>query len=168
MYTMEILNPLKTIRTNAGISQIGMAHRLGVSRQYVTRIEQGLYAHLPDEVLTEYATLGDRPVAVLQEQYEEVIWAKRESLVPTCRAVNWSRFLEALPENNGLELLRETLGFNSRISFCIKLAVHPSTVLLFETDRTKKLPTDVVEALLTAGVPSNVIYAIDEGAGNNG
>jgi transcriptional regulator with XRE-family HTH domain len=170
---------LKELRTSAGITQIGFASRMGVSKQHIMRIEQGLYQHIPDNILDGYSALsassqfGFLTATEIERRYENEVQIRFENLRSDLaeRAQNaggWQNFHDTLQpqprkgrrHGQNLRNLQSFLGFNSRIEFCKTLAVHPATVLNYEKGLARRLPRDLEQALRVSGVPVGVINAL--------
>ncbi|MFF5977062.1 helix-turn-helix domain-containing protein [Streptomyces sp. NPDC012769] len=81
------MNPIITARSLSLLSTTALARRLNVSRQYINRVEQGLYERPSDDILTWAVNTINRnrpednqvtKKAILQ-LYKEWQWQKRES-----------------------------------------------------------------------------------------
>lgn len=170
---------LRDLRTSAGVTQVGLARRAGVSKQHIMRIEQGLYHSVPDSILDVYSSIsedsefGFLTVTELERRYEAELQVRFEELradITDRSAQNggWAQLLDSLQtqpskgKRSGDNLLyfRSFLGFDSRIEFCKTFAAHPSTVLNYEKGMAKKLPRDLRDGLLNAGVPVGVVNAL--------
>lgn len=170
---------LKDLRTSAGITQVGFAHRMGVSKQHIMRIEQGLYQHVPENILDGYSALsaqsqfGFLTSTEIERRYENEVQVRFENLRAELaeRAQNaggWQTLHDTLQpqprkgrrSGENLRKFQAFLGFNSRIEFCKTLAVHPATVLNYEKGLARKLPRDLEQALRVSGVPVGVINAL--------
>lgn len=149
---------LRNIREAAGITQVGMAHRAGVSKQHIMRIEQGVYAKLNDTVAQAYADISLEDASPYQIicDYANEVDGRREALRYEIaeQVMKQGGWLNA-PRN--FQAFRIWLGFPSRIGFCKALACHPATVLNFEKGKAKRLPADVIDALRAVGVPKSLI-----------
>jgi transcriptional regulator with XRE-family HTH domain len=170
---------LRDLRTSAGITQIGLARKAGVSKQHIMRIEQGLYSHVPESILDVYSTIssnsefGFLTVTELERRYENELAVRHEELRQDIQdrsiaAGGWQNLLDSLQaqpskgRRSGSNLLyfRSWLGFDSQIDFCRTFAAHPATVRNYEQSRSRKLPSDLRSGLLAAGVPSYVVEAL--------
>jgi transcriptional regulator with XRE-family HTH domain len=157
---------LKDIREGARVSQNRIARKLNIGTQHVMRIEQGLYDHISPEAAKAYAELSFiqadelSPLARLSpsevmDLYREDISNRREQLAQRYTDTDWNGFT-----SSSLSDLRDFLGFDSRISFCKALSVHPAAVINFESGRAKRLPTDLLLALNAIGVPAEITTRI--------
>lgn len=160
---------LKRIREDAGITQVGMAHRAGVSKQHIMRIEQGIYAHLNPEIAEHYSNISMRElpygapvgysVVGLQKEYAAEVALRRKVLKPeiedhVLKNGGWANAPSDLAD------FREWLGYSSRIGFCKALACHPAAMLNYEKGAAIRLPSDLHEALVAVGVPETVIATL--------
>src|SRR5688572_2105305 len=79
------MNPVSYARYLSSLSTTRLAKNLGVSRQYLSRLEQGIYDKLNKETLNwTVQTLNkhlDKPVShgAVEQLYREWQWQKRES-----------------------------------------------------------------------------------------
>ena len=152
---------LKSIREDAGLSQHTVARRLNISTQHLMRIEQGVYAHLNDEVAAVYSELSrltptTESIGSLKEGYAHEINVRRSLVKQRLQLnVNW----DDAPVGN-FPRLREFLGWDSRIGFCKDLAVHPASLQHYEKGKARKLPYDLEEALVAIGTPPRIIDSL--------
>ena len=162
---------LKEIREAAGITQVGMAHRCGVSKQHIMRIEQGVYAKLNDAIAEAYAELTPDYAGLtayqLICQYSIEVENRREALKyeiaeHVLKQGGWTNAPVEFSE------FRKFIGYESRIGFCKALACHPSTVLNYEKGKARRLPADVSNALRSVGVPKSLLELIKPKRAING
>lgn len=170
---------LRDLRTSAGVTQIGLARKAGVSKQHIMRIEQGLYSSVPETILDVYSTIssnsefGFLTVTELERRYEAELAVRYEELRQDIQdraiaAGGWQNLLDSLQaqptkgrrSGNNLLYFRSWLGFDSQIDFCRTFAAHPATVRNYEQGRSRRLPRDLYTGLIKGGVPAYVVEAL--------
>ncbi len=156
----KLINPIKEVRTRHGISQRQVAHLSGMSAQAVMRYEQALYENLSMKLATAVGELDDLSPSVVCSDYsyyrEEVQVSANLTECPPIRFIAGEHpFLTFRTE-----VLRSKGLNESRMAFCILLAIHPATVLEYDSGRTRTMPALIERALVTAGMDTEVIETL--------
>jgi len=151
------VNPYKYARMENGYSQDKLAAVAGVSRHYITRVEQGLYAQPSPKLAT---ALGHTHEYLLS-QYS--VWQKLARLANNPAVADGvHKFLVGMPLGvlHPHVYLRRGIS-PSQIAFCITLKVQPSRVDNYEKSKELILPPFLKEAYVDAGVTLGDITAIE-------
>lgn len=151
-------NPIKKLRQELNLTQKALAEQAGISPTAVLRYEQGLYQEISPKITK---VLEDDN---LPKRYH--LWR----LVHQQSAEEYFKELPQLtikPGEHPFETFRKTVtsravGKDSRVSFCILLAIHPSVVAEYEKAKQMHMPRLIQEALDTAGVPDTYINSLDQ------
>lgn len=147
-FTGDLANPITDARLEKGFSGPALAKKLGLSRQYLSRAEQGTYTSLNPALLKWVAkSLSIEPydVAVLYVRFQK---ATRQA---TAERIDPHK-LERYPgntESGHLLFTRWRNGYwTSSTQFAIAFCVHPDTVQKYEEGVQLKMPRAIKEALL--------------------
>lgn len=154
------MNPVSYARYLANISTTQLSKRLGVSKQYISRLEQGLYDR-PSKVMLDWtvATINrntsvDKHVtpSAVEQLYREWQWQKRESckmdkaLRPLV-VTEYDRVIQR-SQNQHSELFYYHKVFlqwrsdywPSNHAFCVDMCMHPSAITDYEEGNSQKMP----------------------------
>jgi len=144
-------NPVRIVRRQLNLTQVSLATRARVSRMVVLRTEQGMYASIPDKLLTQLSTVAGFavPRRDIQPLYE--IWQRDQRLLqewvngdftPTGTGrrafINWRKAVSPLGD--------------SAMGFCRLLCVHPNSLRALETGSSRSFPSQISQALIIAGI----------------
>lgn len=146
-------NPLKYRRLNANFTQDQLAERAGVTHDNIVRNEQGLYSSPSPKVLTAVADISTDDAEAISLEYRNwVAWKRRQEPIR-----GLVRRIITFPPKNRLTshpfaMWRAALGVTSRIDFCKMLCVHPATVLKYESNLQKNMPSQIYDALIETGM----------------
>lgn len=164
-------NPIKVTRLTSKHSQVWLANETNITRICWIRHEQGLYPKISRTVLDYSAATLNLPTADVIKQYKEFQETQRMSMrgkyylsLDTAPVADGSVELELVPELDILgEDAHQYTGDShpffewrkkhcpSRIRFCINFCVHPSLLYAYESKRIRHMPTQLHDALKTAG-----------------
>lgn len=152
---------IRDFRLKLGLTQKELGYRADMTSQAVMRYEQHLYESLSDSLAEALATAGDCPVGEVHRLYNErreeiQIEANLNSTPPLVLEVGTHPF-----ETFRVGLMRDRGLKESRIAFCILLALHPSVVADYDSGRMKKMPALIRRGLLTGGMPLDKIDLLD-------
>src|SRR5688572_29538382 len=123
-------NPIRKIRTNMNLSQAEFARRVGLTRQYISRLEQGHYAQVSVDVTSWIVSeAGIIPVHVNfayhdWQSHKRRTWAEThnvEKLKPPLTGAYYKAFKE----------WRKTY-WSSVEKFCTDLCVNAALVTVYE------------------------------------
>lgn len=122
----------------------------------VMRYEQGLYLN-PSKKLIDYLNVSVGAYQNWRTMHQESarIWFKPYPNLSL--AFNQHPFV-----NLRQTISQRAVGSNSQMSFCVLLALHPSTVAEYEKGHLVKLPSAIRVALYNAGVSESQINDLDE------
>lgn len=156
------MNPIKALRRQHNITQRDLAEQAGISPTALLRYEQGIYENLSDKIAIALERYNDENVDLYQA-YKEWRFTYQYS---ASKYVHPLPNLQVHPNEHPFTTWRKTVttravGKDSRISFCILLAVHPSVVLDYEAAKQAHMPNLIAAALQKAGVPDNYISNLD-------
>jgi transcriptional regulator with XRE-family HTH domain len=164
------MNPVSYARYLSSHSTTALAKRLDVSRQYISRLEQGLYDK-PNKVLLDWTTSTlnkslDKPVTntAVENLYREWQWQKREStkvnmsLLP-CSVTEHDKVRQQV-ENKGATIIYYHRIFRqwrqdywvSPHAFCVDMCLHPSPVVDYEEGLTHTMPNNLKKVMLELGL----------------
>lgn len=153
MYASSSLkNPLTEARSVANISANRLAKSLKLSRQYLSRADQGTYINInPSLMAFTCETLHTNSKDVM-ESYRKFQEARR---LETIERIN-PRLLAVEPPVDGskskfhYEIFRgwREEYWNTIITFASQMCVHPGTVTNYETGQQRHMPYMIRDALV--------------------
>lgn len=145
---------IKKLRLNAGKTQREVALATGMTTHAVLRYEQGLYEHLSPSLITYYAELAqDYPENI------QIGYLNDRHLIQR----NAAEYFTSLPPLTlrGTEhpflsfrkhVTQRAVGKESRMSFCILLALNPAVVYTYDMGKQPTMPALIHQGLLYAGI----------------
>ena len=148
---------MKTIRLNAGKTQREVASETNMTTHAVLRYEQHLYEHLSPNLAKYYASLSPDPRTNAQRIQEQYTAARLQI------QFNAAEYFQSLPplsiragEHPFLTFRKyittRAVGKDSRMAFCILLALNPAVVYTYDMGKQPTMPSLIREGLLNAGV----------------
>lgn len=149
-FTGDITNPIVQARIDMAISANALARRLGLSKQYLSRAEQGTYSSLNPALLRWISNaLNFTPEAVVQ-RYVLFQKATRRAAVEKIEPAR----LERKSETPGNELFeRWRSGYwSSPIQFATDFCIHPDLIQKYEEGITKSMPKQLKAVLIENGI----------------
>lgn len=147
-------NPVKQCRELLGYSQEELSYQSGINRQVIVRSEQGLYVTIPPRLAAYLSARTGLNINSLHDDYIAWVDENRRNAFGKLS----SRLPEFSTETHPFIAWREDFTL-SRIEFAKLFCVHLSTLGRFETDlRQASVPDQLVEALLMAGYPLELIH----------
>jgi transcriptional regulator with XRE-family HTH domain len=157
-------NPIKQLRESHNITQQQLATEASTSTLAVLRYEQGLYDEPSQKIVTALAVLTDTPPTTLTQAYHE--WRR------DLRQENSIYFenpppLSVRPDEHPFVTFRKTIttravGKDSRMAFCILLAIHPSKVSEYEKGMQAHIPRLILDSLIDVGLKPYYIEGLDQ------
>lgn len=157
------MNPIKQARQARGLSQKDLAEHLGVSPHALLRYEQGLYEEISPHILNYVSGLADLPIARIKNDYRifrlETQQRAKSLFYPL-------PVVRITPEEHPFtyfrrECMERRTGKDSRIGFCILLAMNPAVVLNYDKGKQGPMPALIKQALKNAEVYDNYIELLD-------
>lgn len=147
-FTGKLANPVTDARLMNSMSGPMLAKRLGLSRQYVNRAEQGTYTSLNPALLRWVSNALSITVGGVEKRYIQFQKASRQA---TVEKVNPHKLIRN-PGNldpGGLLFERWRSGYwPSPTAFAVAFCVHSDLVSKYEEGITKTIPKQIKEALL--------------------
>lgn len=153
------MNPITKARNLSGIPTTRLAKELGVSRQYITRVEQGLYDNVNKKLLNWTADIlfeEDEPNSTkILEDYNSWQWDHRKSskdsklLRPI--EINPYHRPDIIYYHKVFRSWRE-LYWDTTHGFCVDMCLHPSSVNNYEDGSLMKMPPTMKEVLSRLGL----------------
>lgn len=155
-------NPLKIRRLSRNYTIDQLATEAGVTHDHIIRNEQGLFNKPSPKVLSAILRLsGDRPEDVVLEYRNWISWKRRQEPIRSLvkRNITFDR-PERLTQHPFLLWRTAIAPGTSRIEFCKMLAVHPSTLLKYETGQQRPMPSQIYDALIECGMTKDKVEAL--------
>jgi len=158
------MNPVSYARYLSSLSTTRLAKEIGVSRQYISRLEQGIYDKPSKEMLNwTVKTLNKHlqdPVthSAVEQLYREWQWQKRESckvnkhLLPVgVTDFDRARQPEIIYYHKIFLQWRQDFWISSH-EFCVDMCLHPSPVVDYEEGNTVKMPSNLKVVMTHLGL----------------
>jgi transcriptional regulator with XRE-family HTH domain len=158
------MNPVTYARYLDGSSTTALTKRLDVSRQYLSRLEQGLYdkpsAKLMNWVTDVLNKSLDKPVTpeMVEQLYREWQWQERESVklnkaLRPVTVTEYHRVSQPSFREHGVLYYHQVFVqwrgdyWNTSHAFCVDLRLHPSPVAEYEEGLTHTMPNQLKKVL---------------------
>lgn len=165
------MNPISQARHLSTMSSTKLAKELKVSKQYISRIEQGLYDKPNPKIMNWAAETLDRnrnrdsnpyPIttAVVEQLYREWQWQQRESvkqskLLRPIAVTKYDRISQAAARGGNTidfryyPIFGQWVGsyWDSAHSFCVQMCLHPSPVGNYIDGGMYAMPAQLTEVL---------------------
>lgn len=148
-FTGSVANPIIDARLENQYSLNVLAKRLGLSRQYLSRAEQGTYKSINPKLISWVAERKSISRSEVMRRYHAFQIATRKATREERPEVN--RFREAdYPNLKAWQAFAAWRAdhWSSVISFCNSVCVHPETVRYYEEGIRYKMPEPLREALV--------------------
>jgi hypothetical protein len=158
------MNPIKELRRKHNLTQRSLAEQAGISPTAVLRYEQGLYEQISEKIVDALAEHEPNCRMYIRASYLE--WRFNHQKEAT-KYFNPLPALAVLSDEHPFVTFRRSIttravGKDSRVSFCILLAIHPSVVLDYEAGKQEHMPNLIQQALANAGVSARYINSLDQ------
>lgn len=160
------MNPISYARHLTLLSSGALAKKLNISRQYINRIEQGLYQE-PNEKLLFWAaeelnkhTDRDVNAPMILNSYKNWQWEHRRNTVSNlslnpCEVTEMDKIRqtgEANPHPSRLVYYRffktwRESYWNSYHSFCVDMCLHTDPIIKYEGGESYKMPGQLKEVM---------------------
>lgn len=139
-------NPITQARIGAAMSSNALAKRLGLSRQYLSRAEQGTYSSLNPKLVKWVSDTIPISSRWVEKSYEEFQKAQRRATVERVEPHRLERHGSKSP--GGVLFERWRSGYwNSPNSFAVDFCVHPDLVMKYEEGIQLNMPKQIRQAL---------------------
>lgn len=132
---------LSTFRDRANMTQEQLAIRLGVTRHYYIRLEQGLYHEIPANILTELSRWFGVAPTEISSAYRE--YQRERRVIFRDAHHSFKKILY------GYKGLRHPLTYYraeeklTRMGLCTGLCLHYDGVTQYEANKQRGLPLDI-------------------------
>lgn len=147
-------NPVADARLAQSMSGPALAKRLGLSRQYISRVEQGTYSKLNPALQKWTAEALNINLAAVSHRYEVFQKASRIATKERFNPHKLERHGSSLPGHVIFERWRSGY-WTSPVQFAVAFCVHPDMVQKYEENIVNKMPQQVFEALLEVKLIDN-------------
>lgn len=147
-FTGEVINPIIDARLRVVLSSTALAKKLGLSRQYLNRAEQGTYSSLNPALKKWTANTLGIGVTDVEKRYLQFQNATRAATVESVDPHKLERH-----ENNtnqpGYQIFEQWRSgyWPSSFAFSNAFCIHPETVRNYEEGMRPEMPTLMVEIL---------------------
>lgn len=134
-------HPFVVFRSLRDLTQDNLAEKLGVTRHYYLRLEQGLYHEIPERILTQLSDEFGTSKAELSAAYREFQKEQRYSF----KAANES-FKSVLKNYSGLAhplVYYRSEMLLTRMGLCKGLCLHYDGVTQYEANKQRGVPLDL-------------------------
>jgi len=158
------MNPISRARTLSTLSTTGLAKKLGVSRQYISRLEQGLYERPNKEVLKWAVDILNKSLdtTINEEQflgaYKHWQWNKRRETVQRLAlrpvaVTDYDRVRqpEVIYYHKIFRQWRNDYWKSSH-NFCVDMCLHPSPVADYEDGIMHTMPSQLKKVMFKLGL----------------
>lgn len=159
------MNPVAYARYLSTMSTTKLSRELKVSKQYISRLEQGIYDK-PNQTVMDWAATSlnkhlSEPITaeVVEQLYREWQWQQREStklnraLMPVS-VTKYDRVSQAAVNGNEHVIYYHTIFgqwvasyWDSAHSFCVAMCLHPSPVASYIDGETNSMPSKLRDVL---------------------
>lgn len=140
-------NPITDARNELQMSGPILAKRLGLSRQYLSRAEQGTYSSLNPALRKWVANATSISTNDVDKRYRLFQKAQRQNTIEQVGPHKLERHDSSEP---GYKIfLRWREGYwTSPLQFAIAFCVHPDSVQKYEEGIQRSMPKQIMEALI--------------------
>lgn len=146
--TTALRHPWSLRRNDRGFTQESLADSIGVTRHMVLRLEQGLFAEPPPDLLVKIGFRLDASLPELLEEYFAYVKDARnyfrEHNLSIERALK--HYLVEKEDVHPLVFYREMQDL-SRIGLCKGLCLHQDPIRDYENNQQRGVPSQLVAAL---------------------
>jgi transcriptional regulator with XRE-family HTH domain len=163
------MNPVSHARYLSTYSTTALAKKLKVSRQYISRLEQGLYDKPNRELLNWTADVFNKSLdedkqvgpEAIEQLYREWQWQHRESAkmnlsIRPCEVTEFDKVRQPniMYYHKVFRQWREDY-WGSTHSFCVDMCLHPSPVVDYEEGHTHSMPNGLKGVMGQLGLLGN-------------
>lgn len=144
-FSGHVTNPIVDARLSIAMSANQLARQLGLSRQYISRAEQGTYSSLNPALLKWVANVRRTSPQAIEDRYQRFQNATRRATIET---VNPAKLVRRSDATGATIFERWRSGYwHSPLAFANGLCVHPDLVTKYEEGITKRMPKEVKKVL---------------------
>jgi Helix-turn-helix. len=161
------MNPVTHARYLSTLSTTALAKKLHVSRQYISRLEQGLYDKPNEAVLSwttdilnnNLASDSQTNVAEVEKYYRAWQWQHRELtkdslFLKPLEVTKYDKVIQSEGVIWYYRLFKQWRSdyWNTAHTFCVDMCLHPGPVVDYEDGKTSKMPGTLKEVLNHLGL----------------
>lgn len=144
-FSGDVTNPIVAARLDNAMTSNTLAKRLGLSRQYMSRAEQGTYTSLNPALLKWVSHATSVNVRDVEARYKDFQKLKR---LATIEEVNPHILRRNGSEAEHLTFTRWRSGYwQSPLAFAVGFCLHPDSVQKYEEGIQKGMPQQIKIAL---------------------
>lgn len=145
-YVGEMTNPIVEARLSIAMSGQSLAKRLGLSRQYVNRAEQGTYSKLNPSLIRWVSNVSNISPGAVEHRYTTFQKVKRQATINRIEPTQLARHNSK--ERGNVIFERWRSGFwPSSMAFATDFCLHPDTIQKYEEGITLTMPKHLMDAL---------------------
>jgi transcriptional regulator with XRE-family HTH domain len=148
----NISNPITEARIKQSLSGPALAKRLGLSRQYVNRVEQGTYSSLNPALLRWTANAMGWTNDSVARRYETFQKVQRQATFERISPHKLTRANGNLSPGGVIFEKWRSGYWNSPTAFAVAFCVHPDLVTKYEEGIQKTMPKQIFKALFQVGL----------------
>lgn len=142
-------NPITDARNELQMSGPILAKRLGLSRQYLSRAEQGTYSSLNPALRKWVANATSISPNDVDRRYRNFQKAQRQNTIERIGPHKLERNESSEPGYKIFTHWREGY-WTSPLQFAVSFCVHPDSVQKYEEGIQRSMPKQILEALIEA------------------
>lgn len=166
LITVTLMNPVAYARYLSTTSMTKLSRELKVSKQYISRLEQGLYDR-PNPTILKWASeilnkSSDKPVnqKMVEQLYREWQWQQRESvkmskMLKPLSVTHFDRVSQRAANGGNENVIYYHTVFASWLesywdsvhNFCVQMCLHPSPVADYVEGKTHSMPNKLRDVM---------------------
>jgi len=166
-------NTITRYRKDAGLTEQQLADAAGVSRDYIVKLEQTMYATPSGKVLEVLSDLTYSHENDIELEYLHEYKIKPSQLpvglVPNWRFIKdvWRSEYHTHPDRNPHRVLREIIAREaslpgSQIKWAKWGNIHPAVLNKYELGKTTRMPVAVRDCLINLGATADILSELNE------
>lgn len=150
-FSGDIINPIIDARLQMSLSSTGLAKRLGLSKQYISRAEAGTYTSLNPALLNWAAHALSIETLSVTKRYQMFQQARRRATIET---INPHRLERHNSRVEGFKLFEHWRAgyWPSSMAFANAFCIHPETVRAYEEGIRPEMPLSIRNVLKEANL----------------
>jgi transcriptional regulator with XRE-family HTH domain len=151
-FSGDVINPIIDARLQISLSAVGLAKKLGLSRQYIQRAEAGTYTSLNPALLKWVANRLSISVGDVVKRYVQFQKATRFATVEKFDPHTLARQGNNTDAGHVIFEHWRSGYWNSSLAFANAFCLHPETVRTYEEGDRKEMPLAIRTALNETGL----------------
>lgn len=145
-YVGNVANPIVAARLEVAITGNMLGKKLGLSRQYISRAEQGTYSSLNPALVKWVANASNISTNAVTARYQLFQKMQRQATIEQVDPHKLERHDSTEAGHKIFERWRSGY-WTSSVAFAIAFCVHPDLVTKYEEGIQLKMPKQVSDAL---------------------